>query len=159
MARELDLSLRLDPGGEVFHRRFTRFISEVTDFTEPFEEMVGVFTAYQRQVWATQGAESGSAWAALQPSTVARKGHDVILVDTGALRQDMLKPGIKEVSARRLALGTRLAYAGYHQTGFTDRAGGRVPARPVIRLTEKFKTEWTKIIHRHLVAAAAGRGV
>nr|MDD4985282.1 hypothetical protein [Dehalococcoidales bacterium] len=44
-------------------------------------------------------------------------------------------------------LGTKINYAIYHQRGTL-----RMPARPVIKLTEADKDRWTKILHQYMVS-------
>lgn len=88
-----------------------------------------------------QQAGPAGAWAPLAESTVARKGHDVILIDTDALEDSLTVEGAqgahREVErfddATYLFFGTEVEYADYHMTGTA-----RMPARPMVGFTEAF---------------------
>lgn len=155
----LDVELRLDPGGVVFHRRFTRFISDLTDLTPAFEQMADEFNQWEEEAFATGGASSGNAWPPLAASTAAHKTRrrgGQILVESGRLMRSLTTPNaqdaIRDITGRKMTLGTDTPYAGFHQTGTS-----RMPARPIIRLTAANRDRWTRIIHHHLVAQATGR--
>lgn len=65
--------------------------------------------------FATKTSPDGSPWAALRPSTVARrrKGSKGILTDTGRLMGSISHTS----SAREAVVGTNVAYAPFHQHG------------------------------------------
>jgi len=83
---------------------------------------------------------SGSKWAKLAPSTIQRKGHDTILVDTGALMKSLTQRGssysirefyrIGQVGVA-LLFGTSVPYAIFHM-----KSTGNRPARPMVGLTK-----------------------
>ncbi len=76
----------------------------------------------------------GNAWQPLAPSTIAAKGHDTILVDSGRLINSLTQQGpdaIRRVEGGRgnyeLVFGTSVEYAIFHDTGTA-----RMPARPAV---------------------------
>lgn len=148
MARSLDVTVKLEPGGAVFSRRFTRFVSDLTDLTPAFEEMADAFGDWEEQAFSSGGSSSGGGWAPLATGGPSR------LTKTGNLRASLIGPAIREIGPRRMELGSDVPYGGYHQTGTS-----RMPARPPVRLTAANKAQWTKIIHRYILKAAAGRGL
>ena len=80
--------------------------------------------------FALEQTADGEPWADLAPSTIKRKGHDRILVETGAMRTAATTPGAGhsiEVTERGLADGVDQAaipYAIFHQVG-TSRLAQR----------------------------------
>lgn len=73
----------------------------------------------------------GASWPPLAPSTVARKGHNTILLDTGRLKGsltgghgDAVRDVIDEGGRAGLTFGTRVPYSIYH-----DKAAQNRPAR------------------------------
>ena len=148
MARTLDVSVTLHPGGAVFSRRFTRFVSDLTDLSPAFEQMADAFGGWEEEAFSSGGSSSGSAWAALATGEPSR------LTKTGRLRASLTGPAIRNIGGRRMELGSDVPYGGYHQTGTS-----RMPARPPVRLTAANKAEWTKIIHRYILRSATGRGL
>lgn len=74
-------------------------------------------------------------WEPLAESTIQRKGHDTILVDTGDLKASLTerRKGIRTVDRRgdtlEIAFGSDVEYLQYHQTGTS-----RMPARPALGL-------------------------
>lgn len=148
MGRTLDIDIRLDPSGAIFHRRFTRFVSELTDLSDLFEEMADEFGKWEAAAFASGGASSGGAWAPRKDGG----GGGAILIRTGTLMGSLTGPSIRNISAKRMELGTDVPYAKYHQGGTS-----RMVARPVIRLTGANKASWTRMIHRYILKAAAGR--
>ncbi len=153
MARGLDISIELTPGGPVFHRRFTRFVSELTDLSPVLEEIADVLDRSAAQAFATSGASSGGRWAALSSRYAMWKARHYpgqpILVATGALRASM--GSVRNITPKRLEWGTDDRKARYHQGGTS-----KMPARPIIRLTSKERTLMTKLVHAYLLEAAQG---
>lgn len=81
----------------------------------------------------------GKAWKPLSPRTIARKGHDQILFETGALMNspggqtaDSIKLVFREGDGTYLVFGTGVEYAHWHMTGTT-----RMPARPFLGLNDE----------------------
>ena len=57
------------------------------------------------------------------------------------------------LAPKRLEMGADDPKAGYHQKGTS-----KMPARPVVKLTEQQKREWMKYIHEHAVKSYPGMG-
>ena len=72
-------------------------------------------------------------WPALAPSTVARKGHSRILIDTRRLIRSVTLESsadkVIEITDNSLVFGTNVPYARYHEEGTS-----RLPKRPVFEL-------------------------
>ena len=148
MGRSLDIKISLDPGGVIFHRRFTRFVSDLTDLSPAFEEMADAFGEWEQQVFATRGGSAGAPWKPRKAPT----GGWPLLVRTGALRASLTGPSVRQITPRRMVLGTNDPKAGFHQTGTR-----KMVARPLVRLTAANKAQWTRIIHAYLLKSATGR--
>jgi len=106
---------------------------------DDFREMIA-------EQFASQGGAEGTPWAPLAPSTLRRRrASPSILYATGALRRSLTEPGaadhVAELEDESLTLGTRLPYAFYHQAGTR-----RLPARPIIVLSEARAQRWTEIV-------------
>lgn len=123
------VSLVINPPVEFILKQSGAFqralVTEMDAMYEMFKPVLGEMEAEQ---WASNGH---GEWPPLAPSTVARKGHSTILVDTGALRASLVDPG----SAMRIMgvdaeYGTNIGYAFYHQDG--GYVAGRPPQRQVI---------------------------
>lgn len=76
----------------------------------------------------------GRQWRKLAKSTIAKKGHDTILVETGALSKSIRQ----SVSVNDLRASVRFysekTYANYHDRG---GEGGNPPKRPIFVVTRK----------------------
>lgn len=95
-------------------------------------------------LFADANDPSGVAWPPLAPSTVARKGHDTILVETGRLRASLTQKStansgdatreVAELAGETdVIFGTTVEYSPYH-----DTASGNRPARPHVGINEQF---------------------
>lgn len=75
-------------------------------------------------------------WEALRPSTIAKKGHDRILFESGDLMASLMNLGgpghIGETNERWMTFGTEVPYATFHQEGTS-----KFPARPPVGVTEE----------------------
>jgi len=84
----------------------------------------------------------GSQWPALSPVTIARKGHDIPLVDTGRLRASVLETGhpdhVRELLplGRGLTFGSSVEYGLFHQNGTA-----RIPQREFAGMNDGTVTE------------------
>ncbi len=79
-------------------------------------------------------AEAGNPWAPLAETTVRKKGHDIILIDTGALEDSVHH----EVDGDRVLVGTDIAEGG---TGpypvFLQEGTAQMPARPFMGVDDE----------------------
>jgi len=97
--------------------------------------------------FARQVDPANKHWPKLAPSTIRKKGHDTILIDTTRLIKSLAGPtadSIRHVSQNTLEFGTAVPYAAYHQEGSvkwlflrgirraagTLRRGVRIPGLP-----------------------------
>lgn len=108
----------------------------VPEFREAFEEINKVYAKFLTTRYK-KFSKGGGNWKKLAPSTIAKKGHNTILVDEGIM--------IKEFSPKIIAthnifassgrpifdvesgLVKRRIIAGYHQAG-----GPNLPKRPIL---------------------------
>ncbi len=80
----------------------------------------------------------GQRWQPLAESTVRRKGHPTILIDSGVLRTSITFKTIRALPDGFIVdLGTNVPYARYHQEG------RGVPQRKVVEVTEQDRRELT----------------
>jgi len=109
----------------------------------PWQEFLGDMfkdlEAIHARHFASEASPSGEPWKALSPYTIAKKGFDRILHETGALYNSLGQRGagaIRKVRHRELEFGTSVPYAKYHQAGFQNtRSNTRVAARPFLGVT------------------------
>lgn len=152
--------LTFDVMGDVqLSRGLSRFADDVKDLREPFREIVKQFHKIEKQQFDSEGGYGSGGWTPLSPATIEQKARvgfpDKILVRTGALRNSLVgETGESEIEIRPLQMRKRvkLRYAIYHQTSTS-----RMPARPLIQLTEKDKMDFMKTIQRYLVKQAKER--
>lgn len=91
------------------------------DFREAFDQRV--FPKIEEQeskYFASESAPDGTRWPKLAPATIKRKGHDVILVDTGRLKASLTGQtgdSVRDAMERGASFGTSVPYAGFHQSG------------------------------------------
>lgn len=81
----------------------------------------------------------GRSWPPLSPFTIARKGHDTILVETGAMRasltrktSDAIRDVFTDGPQPGLVFGTGDEKAPFHQYGTR-----KMPARPPVGMTDE----------------------
>ena len=106
------------------------------DYSDTLDEFMPVIAEQHASMFGSEQDSNGSKWAELRPSTIARKGHDRILFETGALRDSLVSVGgpnnIAEAFPRGLVFGTSDEKALFHQDGTS-----RMPARPPVGLSEE----------------------
>lgn len=108
------------------------------DYEPVFRKVMNDFEEDHEFYFQNEVAFTGAPWAELSPVTIAAKGHDRILVDTGRLMAsltsdspDAIREIVTGVHTPTMSFGTSVEYAGYHQTG-TEH----MPARPVLGITD-----------------------
>lgn len=125
------------------------------DFQEAFQRKV--FPAIERAeeaMFASETDSSGTAWPPLAASTIARKGHDIILVETGALRASLVGEtgdSIRDAGADFASFGTSDPKAAFHQDGTS-----RMPARPPVGVSEETVDIIAGIIADECIAQISG---
>ncbi len=116
-----------------------------------------VFPAIERAeagYFASETDSSGNPWAPLAPSTVARKGHDIILVETGAMRASLVGQtgdSIRDAGADFATFGTSDEKAAFHQEGTRN-----MPARPPVGASDELLDEIAGIIGDAYIAQLSG---
>jgi phage virion morphogenesis protein len=99
-------------------------------------DLVPYLERVHREHFDNQSAPDGTPWEPLSPYTVAKKGFDQVLRESGRLRGSLTRRGagaVRRVKQRELVYGTRVPYASFHQSGFRNaRTNTRVPARPMV---------------------------
>ena len=109
---------------------------EQADYSEVFREVLPILTEQEQRMFDEERDSSGRSWPPLAQSTIVKKGHDQILVDTGALRKSLVDIddsfNIHEIQPRELIFGTSDPKALYHQEGT-----GRMPARPPVGISDE----------------------
>ena len=101
-----------------------------------------------------EGAGVWGSWTPLNPVYAARKlaqGYGTkILVRTGRLKESLTQrsgaDAVFEIGPKALAMGTKVPYAGYHQTGTR-----RMPAREPLRISEVQARHWSRLVHKFLI--------
>jgi phage gpG-like protein len=141
-------------GDQQVMRGFSRFAEDVKDLSEPFTEILKDFREIEAKQFSSEGGYGSGGWKPLAASTIVdkqRQGYPLdILVRSGELRDVMSggKSGYDEIKPLEMTIWMPW-YGMYHQRGTP-----KMPARPVVQLTESDKTRWSKIIHTYLVKLA-----
>lgn len=90
------------------------------DYSSLFKAETGRLEKSHEQLFASEHSPAGEPWAELSPFTVRKKGHDVILHETGRLGASLFSrtaDSIRDIGARFLAFGTSVFYSMFHTTG------------------------------------------
>lgn len=100
------------------------------------QESLQDIAEYEAGMFAGEYDSSLTSWAPLAASTIKRKKHDRILIDTGALRESLVHVGgsgnIAAAAERGLVFGTDVEYAHFLQDGTS-----RMPARPPVGISDE----------------------
>lgn len=148
-------------GDKQLVRSLSRFGEDVKDLRPAFRLIAASFREIERKQFESQGTYGAGGWVSLSPSYAEWKelnypGRQILQL-TGALMASLVgktSDSIEEIEKLVMAIGSKLNYALFHQTGT-----GRMPARPVIKLTEEDKRGWMKILHKFLVSEAKREGL
>lgn len=93
-------------------------------------------TVYQRALrqivsnMASGRDAMGRSWAALDPATVAAKGHSTPLVDSGDLMDNIEEASEFDAKSNAAIFSSSLPYAGVHEFGMAER---NIPPRPFLQ--------------------------
>lgn len=151
--------LRFEVDGKAaLSRVLTGIADDVENWKPALEDMASDFYRTQGDVFASGGAAEGlSAWPALSPAYTIWKrnnyGGRPILVLSGRLRSALTTSGagsIKRVTERNLELGANVPVGGHNLAALHQHGTSRMPARPVLRLTDPQKKRWVSILHTYL---------
>ncbi len=125
------------------------------EYREALDQVAGHMAEKTRDNFLSQSSPSGSPWEPLSPVTVARKGHDTILVDSTAMRKSVVlrdaphhieRIGRNASGEDEIVYGTDVTYAVFHQEGT-----GRTPQREFLGLDEEGADDIAVIVADHIV--------
>ncbi len=108
------------------------------DYSQTLEEFQHEIAAGEAEMFTNEHDSNDIPWAPLKLSTIRRKGHDIILFETGALENSLVTVGadgnVSAVAPRGSIFGTDIEYAGFHQESPDET---RMPSRPPVGISEK----------------------
>lgn len=152
------------PGLPALAIGLSRIREDISDW-RPFwrERFVPAFRRQVLEDFVSEGAHSGSRWAALSPAYAAWKRRHApgrgILVLSGAMKASLVGEGpgaIVRLTATTADVGTSVPYALFHQRGTR-----RMPQRPPMRITPRFlevvgadMNRWVETIRQQRLAGA-----
>lgn len=118
---------------------------ESLDLKPVLEAELGVLEKLHEDYFFDAQDPGGASWPALAPSTIARKGHSTILIDSGRLLASLTQPGPEAVrqvhggnGAFELVFGTAVPYSVFH-----DEATANRPARRHVGWSDETLDELT----------------
>jgi len=121
-----------------------------TTYKEVLTEFQETLRLGEVDAFANEREPGGTPWAELSPVTIAKKGHDIILFETGALQESLTNIGgtnnISEVEDMWSVFGTSDEKAAFHQFGTS-----RMPARPPVGTNDEAVDELAESIADHAV--------
>ena len=122
-------------------QNMVRRLEEPTFNREQWQTTVEVLEEMHHQYFTSATDPSGAAWEPLAASTVARKGHAKILIDTQNLFQSLTDSGagdaVREFDQDFLLFGTRREWAWVHMFGIDRPDRPRLPARVHTGISEE----------------------
>jgi len=105
--------------------------------------------------FTSEGRRGGGSWKRLADSTVAKKGHSQILVDTGDLQESVTRPDaqwqILDYTSNGFQFGTQRPWAFVHQYGSSKPGRPRIPARPFLRFLPSDEARWRNEIAAYIL--------
>jgi hypothetical protein len=117
------------------------------------KEEISYLQMWEAELFAVGKSPSGQQWQELSPLTIAKKGSEIILIDTLRLWNaeattsgsgDSVREGLRTHNGCMIVYGTTVEYAGFLQTGTR-----KMPARPHIGVN----LDYFKSFARRAVAA------
>lgn len=136
--------------GETQFSRSLERISDRAGNAKPVFAKIGRdWMNWNEEQFDSEGARSSGGWDPLAASTIASKGHDQILFDSGDLFDEMVSFGNLEITDEHLyfAIDDEVdRYARIHQRG-----GDSVPRRRVLEFTDLDRTEMVKDLQLWLI--------
>lgn len=102
--------------------------------------------------FTSEGRRGGGSWKRLATSTILRKGHSQILVETGDLIDSLTMPGheysILNFTPEGLEYGTDRPWAFVHQHGRND---GTIPQRQFLEFLPSDEARWRAMFEVHIL--------
>ena len=109
------------------------------NYTKTLMSFVDVLETRHASMFAESKNPVGESWPPLAQSTIDRKGHDTILVESDRLRSslvgsesDSIRDIFQEENTAGLVFGTRIPYASFHQHGTA-----RIPQREHVGMNDE----------------------
>lgn len=120
------------------------------DYEKTLRGFEGNFISEHAEHFSGRRDSSGSIWPRLADFTIAKKGHDIPLVETGEMKASVLNVShpnhIGEYSHRGLLFGTEDEKGIYHQFGTR-----KIPQRAFIGMSEDLLNEVVGGVADHTV--------
>lgn len=116
-------------------------VFEEGDFSGVLQKAIHDLEKDHRENFIEERTPDGLAWPPLAPKTMARKGHNRILYETGRLlhslsgletRGDSIREIVDEGANKGFSYGTAVPYAHFHQDGTA-----KIPQREFAGFTEE----------------------
>ena len=152
MAGEFNISITVT-GQEQILVGFSRLAEDIQDWSEVFQDIGADFHEMEARQFDSEGGYGGTPWAPLSKNYAAWKARNFpgnqILVLSGQLKESLIEGDADIIEAMHAFYGTRLPVASFHQFGTS-----RMPARPVVFMTDEDLTRWTKLVQLWLVRKA-----
>lgn len=146
-------------GDKQLDREILRVGDRAVDAAPAFAAIADLWISETREQFNTQGRHGSGGWAPLSPATMMQKRgrfargeiqHLEILRATDRLRDSLVDRGsddmVLDIQPGSLTYGTKVPYAGFHQTGTR-----RMPRRRPVELTERARVESVKIMQRFII--------
>lgn len=129
--------IELELEGDVqLRRRLLRIATRIEHPQPLFRHVADFWMAEERKQFSSEGGHASGGWQELSDATIAAKGHDRILFESGELEESLTtQRAIIEINDDFLLFGSDVDYAGAHQRG----AG--VPQRRPLELTDSARRE------------------
>lgn len=149
-------------GNTQLDHAFRQFAARLRDFSVVWPDVAEVLREIIAETFDTEGTSGGQAWQPLTPRYAAWKrrkvGNKPIEELSGALRASLTRKNargsVETYTATELTLGSSLRYARVQHTG-----NRRLPARPLLRLTESDKRRMVKAVQTLLIQEVEHGGV
>lgn len=148
-----------------FHTAIGNFVTAMRDWAPAFRVMAAEVLA--PSVQAQFDTHGHGTWAQLAPSTIARKGNSIILIESGRLMGSFRKGGeghVEDIDRQSMRWGTRVPHALFHQTGTganfqqSVRSGRGLPMRKILNLSSGERRTMRSIMVQRLATIARREG-
>lgn len=148
-------------GAEQYVRGLDRFTEGIQDLRPAWLYVAPALRTAIQQQFESEGGHGGQGWAPLNPRYAAWKeaqhSGQPLLVISGRMRGSLVgttPDTIYEARPLSLRLGTRVPYASFHQRGTR-----KMPARPIIQLSEADKRGIDRALLFYLSRRAIEQGL
>lgn len=132
------------------------------DLTPELEGLNVKLELQHNKMFNSESDEEGNRWPPNSPSTVARKGHDAVLIEHGDLERSLIARNrfsireIKKTGKHTIVLrfGTSHPHSSVNQLGGPSSGGGEIPPRRHVGISEstldRFVNDFADSIVRRL---------